>query len=163
MAKAAARAQRRVVGDPFEEGVEQGPQVDQDQLNKILAYIDVGQREGARMLCGGKRRGDAGYFVSGWLLAGGGSGCGLAGSGSRISSACPARPASLHAGAMGSRDPTCPAPAGGAHRVCRRDGPDEDRAGAGLPLPLLPLLGRSSSGLRPLAERQGCNFKHGTA
>ncbi|EFN60072.1 hypothetical protein CHLNCDRAFT_133364 [Chlorella variabilis] len=69
VAKAAARAQRRVVGDPFEEGVEQGPQVDQDQLNKILAYIDVGQREGARMLCGGKRRGDAGYFVEPTVFA----------------------------------------------------------------------------------------------
>ncbi len=62
--KASARAQKRVVGDPFDEGVEQGPQVDQDELNKILAYIDIGKREGARMLCGGKRHGDAGYYVS---------------------------------------------------------------------------------------------------
>ncbi len=37
-----------------------------DQLRKILAYIDIGQREGATMLCGGKQKGTAGYFVSGW-------------------------------------------------------------------------------------------------
>jgi aldehyde dehydrogenase (NAD+) len=52
------------VGDPFEEGVEQGPQVDQDQLDKILQYVDIGRREGARLLTGGTRRGDKGYFVS---------------------------------------------------------------------------------------------------
>lgn len=61
--KAAARAAKRVVGDPFAEGVEQGPQVDEDQLKKILSYIDIGQREGAKMLCGGKQKGTAGYFV----------------------------------------------------------------------------------------------------
>lgn len=40
------------VGDPFAADTEQGPQVDADQLNKILHYIDLGKREGARMLCG---------------------------------------------------------------------------------------------------------------
>jgi aldehyde dehydrogenase (NAD+) len=68
-AKAAARAQKRVVGDPFEEGVEQGPQVDQDQLDKILQYVDIGRREGARLLTGGTRRGDKGYFVEPTVFA----------------------------------------------------------------------------------------------
>lgn len=35
VAKATERAQRRVVGDPFEDGTEQGPQIDQDQLDKV--------------------------------------------------------------------------------------------------------------------------------
>lgn len=34
-AKSAARAAARVVGDPFTDGVEQGPQVDEDQMNKV--------------------------------------------------------------------------------------------------------------------------------
>lgn len=35
-----------------------------DQLHKILSYIDIGQREGATLMCGGKQKGEAGYFVS---------------------------------------------------------------------------------------------------
>jgi hypothetical protein len=38
----------RRVGDPFSD-VDQGPQVDQDQFNKILNYIKIGQEEGASL------------------------------------------------------------------------------------------------------------------
>ena len=58
-----ARAQRRTVGDPFDAGTEQGPQVDQTQLERVLGYIEAGQREGAKLTCGGGRVGDRGYFV----------------------------------------------------------------------------------------------------
>jgi aldehyde dehydrogenase (NAD+) len=58
-----ARARKRTVGDPFNAGTEQGPQVDQTQLEKVLDYIEKGQREGAKMTCGGGRVGDKGYFV----------------------------------------------------------------------------------------------------
>ncbi|GAB4814563.1 hypothetical protein N2152v2_001609 [Parachlorella kessleri] len=68
-AKAAERARTRKVGDPFQEGVEQGPQVDKEQLNKILGYIEAGKQEGARMLCGGGRHGDRGYFVQPTVFA----------------------------------------------------------------------------------------------
>lgn len=51
--KSKARALRRVVGDPFRDGIEQGPQVDKDQFNKILGYIQSGQAEGANLLTGG--------------------------------------------------------------------------------------------------------------
>lgn len=51
--KSKARALRRVVGDPFRSGIEQGPQVDKDQFNKILGYIQSGQAEGANLLTGG--------------------------------------------------------------------------------------------------------------
>ena len=50
--KSKARALRRVVGDPFRNGIEQGPQVDKDQFNKILGYIQSGQAEGANLLTG---------------------------------------------------------------------------------------------------------------
>ena len=58
-----SRAQRRTVGDPFEAGTEQGPQVDQTQLEKVLGYIEAGQSEGAKLNCGGARVGNRGYFV----------------------------------------------------------------------------------------------------
>lgn len=59
-----ARAQKRKVGDPLDEKTEQGPQVSQEQLDKILGYIDIGQKQGAKLVVGGKRVGAKGYFVS---------------------------------------------------------------------------------------------------
>ncbi len=41
------RAKRRTVGDPFDPKTEQGPQVDQEQFNKVMSYIDAGRKEGA--------------------------------------------------------------------------------------------------------------------
>jgi aldehyde dehydrogenase (NAD+) len=60
----AARAKQRKVGDPLEEATEQGPQVSQEQLDKILGYIDIGQKQGAKLVVGGQRVGSKGYFVS---------------------------------------------------------------------------------------------------
>jgi aldehyde dehydrogenase (NAD+) len=57
------RANKRTVGDPFDSGTEQGPQVDKTQLEKVLGYIESGQSEGAKLNCGGGRVGDRGYFV----------------------------------------------------------------------------------------------------
>jgi aldehyde dehydrogenase (NAD+) len=58
------RAKKRKVGNPLDPITEQGPQVDQDQFDKVLGYVDAGKREGAKLLCGGERVGDRGYFVS---------------------------------------------------------------------------------------------------
>ena len=63
------RAKRRTVGDPFSPDTEQGPQVDLDQFNKVMSYIDAGKREGASLLCGGSRVGDRGYFVAPTVFA----------------------------------------------------------------------------------------------
>lgn len=57
------RAKNRVVGDPFNVQTEQGPQVDKDQMEKILSMIKAGQKEGAKLMVGGNRVGDKGYFV----------------------------------------------------------------------------------------------------
>uniref|UniRef100_A0A4W6CBY8 aldehyde dehydrogenase (NAD(+)) n=1 Tax=Lates calcarifer TaxID=8187 RepID=A0A4W6CBY8_LATCA len=57
------RAKRRVVGNPFDLKTEQGPQVDQEQFNKILGYISSGKREGAKLMCGGGVAADRGYFI----------------------------------------------------------------------------------------------------
>jgi aldehyde dehydrogenase (NAD+) len=63
------RAKRRRVGDPMDKVTEQGPQVDNDQFNKVLSYVDAGKREGARLMCGGERVGDRGYFVAPTVFA----------------------------------------------------------------------------------------------
>jgi aldehyde dehydrogenase (NAD+) len=67
--RSAARARRRTVGDPFDAQTEQGPQVDQDQYNKVMHYIESGKREGARLVCGGDRVGDRGYFIQPTVFA----------------------------------------------------------------------------------------------
>jgi aldehyde dehydrogenase (NAD+) len=67
--KSGARARRRTVGDPFDPKTEQGPQVDQTQFDKVMGYIDSGRKEGAKLVCGGDRVGDRGYFVAPTVFA----------------------------------------------------------------------------------------------
>jgi len=61
--RATERAKKRTVGDPFTAGVEQGPQVDEEQFKKVLGYIQSGVAEGACLRAGGGKYGDKGYFV----------------------------------------------------------------------------------------------------
>jgi len=58
------RAKRRTVGNPLERTTEQGPQVDNDQFEKVMGYVQSGKQEGAKLMCGGERVGDRGYFVA---------------------------------------------------------------------------------------------------
>ena len=67
--KSVARAKKRTVGDPFDRATEQGPQVDDVQFEKVMSYIEAGKREGAALLCGGKRVGDRGYFIEPTVFA----------------------------------------------------------------------------------------------
>nr|CAI5818601.1 unnamed protein product [Callosobruchus analis] len=57
------RAKKRVVGDPFNPDTEQGPQVDEEQMNKILSLIEEGKKQGAKLVHGGERHGTDGYYV----------------------------------------------------------------------------------------------------
>lgn len=61
--KARARAMNRSVGDPFKVGIEQGPQVDSDQFEKILRCIRSGVESGAVLETGGDRFGSNGYYI----------------------------------------------------------------------------------------------------
>src|SRR5581483_5585376 len=67
--RSAERAKRRVVGNPLDMNTEQGPQVDNAQFNKVMSYVEAGKRDGARMMCGGERVGDRGYFVAPTIFA----------------------------------------------------------------------------------------------
>jgi aldehyde dehydrogenase (NAD+) len=59
----AEKSKERRLGDPLDEKTEQGPQVSQEQLDKILGYVQRGQKEGATLLTGGQRHGSKGFFV----------------------------------------------------------------------------------------------------
>ena len=67
--KSSARAKMRTVGDPFDPKTEQGPQVDDAQFEKVMGYIDSGKSEGAKLVCGGARVGDRGYFIEPTVFA----------------------------------------------------------------------------------------------
>ncbi len=68
--KVLARVRRQKIGDPFDPETTQGPQVSQEQLDRILGFIDSGKKEGAKLLAGGKRIGERGYFVEPTIFAG---------------------------------------------------------------------------------------------
>lgn len=56
-------ALKRTVGDPYDDNIVQGPQIDDIQFNKILDLIKSGKTEGAKLNCGGESLGGKGYFV----------------------------------------------------------------------------------------------------
>ncbi len=68
--KAAAKAAKRIVGDPWStKDVQQGPQISEAQMDTILGSIGSGVKEGARLVTGGDRLGDKGYFVKPTVFA----------------------------------------------------------------------------------------------
>lgn len=63
MERSIARANQRVVGDPFDPRTELGPLIDQTQFDRVMGYIESGCSEGATLACGGDRIGSRGYFI----------------------------------------------------------------------------------------------------
>jgi len=63
VSKLAAKARERRIGDPLDSATQQGPQVSQEQLDKIMGYVDIGQKQGAKLVSGGKKAGERGFFV----------------------------------------------------------------------------------------------------
>ncbi|WP_077318810.1 aldehyde dehydrogenase family protein [Virgibacillus proomii] len=61
------------VGLPWEDGVQMGAQINQKQLDKILQYVELGQKEGATLITGGyqiKENGlENGVFMAPTILA----------------------------------------------------------------------------------------------
>ena len=64
------RARQRVLGNPFDAETTQGPQVDKDQFDKILGYIESGNSEGAKCETGGHRHGNRGFFIEPTIFTG---------------------------------------------------------------------------------------------
>ena len=59
----AEKARARVIGNPLDAATQQGPQVSEEQLDKILHYVELGQKQGAKLVTGGQKVGSKGYFV----------------------------------------------------------------------------------------------------
>jgi len=68
--KIVERANSRVLGNPFDAKTTQGPQVDKDQFDKILGYIEKGKEQGAACVAGGNRFGKTGYFIEPTVFTG---------------------------------------------------------------------------------------------
>lgn len=70
--KAVAAFEKVKVGNPLEPTTQMGAQVSEQQLKKILSYVEIGKNEGATVATGGERyvEGDAanGYFMKPTLL-----------------------------------------------------------------------------------------------
>jgi aldehyde dehydrogenase (NAD+) len=60
-------ASRLRLGDGLQKKTDMGPVINESQFNKILKYIDIGKREGAKLILGGRpyRKGHCskGYFI----------------------------------------------------------------------------------------------------
>ncbi|KTW09495.1 aldehyde dehydrogenase [Sphingomonas sanguinis] len=75
MERAIARVQKIKQGSPLDMATMIGAQASNDQLEKILSYIDIGKGEGAKLLTGGARAQlggelDGGYYVTPTILEG---------------------------------------------------------------------------------------------
>ena len=75
MERAVDRARKHVPGNPLDPATTVGAQASNDQLEKILSYLDIGKKEGAKVLLGGERAklsGDLanGYYVMPTVFAG---------------------------------------------------------------------------------------------
>ena len=50
-----ARVRALRVGDGLDPQTQMGPSVSEKQLSKVIGYVDIGKKEGARLACGGER------------------------------------------------------------------------------------------------------------
>src|SRR5688572_2227875 len=64
------KVRKTKVGDPFDPKTTQGPQVSQEQFDKVMSYIEAGKKGGAKLLSGGGRVGKQGYFIEPTVFAG---------------------------------------------------------------------------------------------
>jgi aldehyde dehydrogenase (NAD+) len=64
------RAKKTRIGDPFDPATQQGPQVSQEQFDKVMGYISAGKQGGAKLRCGGGRVGKHGYFIEPTVFTG---------------------------------------------------------------------------------------------
>ncbi len=72
--KLAVKTNKLKVGNGLVAGIDIGPAVDAAQLSTDLQYIEIGQKEGAKLVCGGKRLTggiyDQGFFVEPTIFTG---------------------------------------------------------------------------------------------
>jgi alpha-ketoglutaric semialdehyde dehydrogenase len=62
------RAQKLKVGNGLDPSVEVGPLINEQQLQTVMSYVEIGKHEGAKLLTGGNRF-DSGDHSRGWFHA----------------------------------------------------------------------------------------------
>ncbi|NJC23269.1 aldehyde dehydrogenase [Arthrobacter pigmenti] len=68
MSDAIARVEKMVQGNPLDTETQVGAQASNDQLEKILSYMDIGKQEGAKVLIGGERMSLGGDLAGGYYV-----------------------------------------------------------------------------------------------
>ena len=68
LAKLKERSEKIAVGDPMDKATQMGPQVSEEQLNRIKGYVDIARSEGATVLAGGEPPQLAGGFEKGYFF-----------------------------------------------------------------------------------------------
>jgi aldehyde dehydrogenase len=68
MERALARTQRIKQGSPLDSSTMIGAQASNEQLQKIMSYMEIGLQEGAKLLTGGKRAALGGELASGFYV-----------------------------------------------------------------------------------------------
>jgi len=63
-----ARTRALKVGDPLEQGTEQGALVSRQHFDKVLSYIELARKEGGKLLTGGGRAKVEGRCRNGWFV-----------------------------------------------------------------------------------------------
>ena len=68
LSDATARTQAVIQGNPLDTNTMIGAQASNDQLEKILSYIEIGKQEGARLVTGGERADLGGDLAGGYYV-----------------------------------------------------------------------------------------------
>ncbi|MFR9728261.1 aldehyde dehydrogenase family protein [Saccharopolyspora sp. MS10] len=68
LSDAVARTEKIKQGHPLDTDTQIGAQASNDQLEKILSYIDIGRQEGAKVLTGGERIDHGGELAGGYYV-----------------------------------------------------------------------------------------------
>ena len=66
LGKLSARAKALKVGNGLEPGVEMGPCVSEKQRDNVARYVEIGRKEGAKLVCGGEVL-SSGDLAKGWF------------------------------------------------------------------------------------------------
>jgi aldehyde dehydrogenase (NAD+) len=69
LSKLSARAAKINVGDPMNKATQMGPQVSQEQLNRIKGFVDIARAEGATVVTGGESPRFDGAFEKGYFFS----------------------------------------------------------------------------------------------
>ncbi len=68
MERAIERTKKHVPGNPLDPATTVGAQASKDQLEKILSYLDIGKKEGAKVLLGGEQAKLSGELAGGYYV-----------------------------------------------------------------------------------------------